>query len=203
MSATLEAAECCASLSAPTLSDEKVQAIAGLFKALADPARVRIVNILPTSNPEPVCVCHLIEPLGLSVADRLASHEEAARRRAGGLRAAWQVGLLLVEGRRRRDARDCRRPERSELLTTSTADHLREQVRQRYAESALGCIAGALSKGEYLVGLETAGFEQISIAYTHPVADGMRIAIVKSVKTNEPACKGLLVLQPAATGGCC
>ena len=37
----------------------------GVFKALADPARVRIVNVLATSG-EPVCVCDLIEPLGLS-----------------------------------------------------------------------------------------------------------------------------------------
>ena len=69
--------------------------------------------------------------------------------------------------------------------------------------SYVGCIAGALSKGEYLAGLEAAGFEQISIAYTHPVADGMHSAIVKAVKTNEPARKGLPVLQPAASAGCC
>ena len=36
-----------------------------LFKALADPARVRIVNMLATAG-EPVCACNLIEPLGLS-----------------------------------------------------------------------------------------------------------------------------------------
>ena len=33
--------------------------------ALSDPARVRIVNLVATSD-EPVCACHLIEPLGLS-----------------------------------------------------------------------------------------------------------------------------------------
>ena len=38
---------------------------ARLFKALGDPARVRIVNLLATSG-EPVCVCELTEPLGLS-----------------------------------------------------------------------------------------------------------------------------------------
>jgi ArsR family transcriptional regulator len=66
MTATLEAAECCAPLSAPTLSAAEAEATAELFKALADPARVRIVNILATSSPDPVCICHLIEPLGLS-----------------------------------------------------------------------------------------------------------------------------------------
>jgi ArsR family transcriptional regulator len=47
------------------LSDEEAEATASLFKALADPARVRIVNVLATSD-EPVCVCELIDPLGLS-----------------------------------------------------------------------------------------------------------------------------------------
>ncbi len=56
---------CCAPLDAPALSDEEADATAALFSALADPARVRIVNALATSS-EPVCVCHLTEPLGLS-----------------------------------------------------------------------------------------------------------------------------------------
>ena len=48
--------------------------------------------------------------------------------------------------------------------------------------SFVGCIAGALSKGEYEAGLETVGFEQVSVAFTHEVADGMHSAIVKAVK---------------------
>ena len=48
------------------LSDEEAEATAALFKALADPARVRIVNMLATSDGEAVCICHLVEPLGLS-----------------------------------------------------------------------------------------------------------------------------------------
>jgi ArsR family transcriptional regulator len=36
-----------------------------VFKALADPHRVRIINLLVTS-PEPVCVCEFTGPLGLS-----------------------------------------------------------------------------------------------------------------------------------------
>ena len=58
--------DCCAPLTADVLSDDEAEATAGLFRALADPARVRIVNLLATSEGEPVCVCHLIEPLGLS-----------------------------------------------------------------------------------------------------------------------------------------
>ncbi len=48
--------------------------------------------------------------------------------------------------------------------------------------SFCGCIAGALSKGEYEAGLEAAGFEQISIEFTHPVADGMHGALVRARK---------------------
>jgi arsenite methyltransferase len=48
--------------------------------------------------------------------------------------------------------------------------------------SFVGCIAGALSKGEYEAGLDAAGFEQISVEFTHRVADGMHSAIVKAVK---------------------
>lgn len=60
-----EPVACCGPLAAATLSDDEATATAEVFKALADPARVRIVNVLATSG-EPVCVCHLIEPLGLS-----------------------------------------------------------------------------------------------------------------------------------------
>jgi len=61
----MSALDCCAPLALPRLSDAEASATAELFKALADPARVRIVNLLATSD-EPVCVCNLIEPLELS-----------------------------------------------------------------------------------------------------------------------------------------
>jgi SAM-dependent methyltransferase len=69
--------------------------------------------------------------------------------------------------------------------------------------SYVGCIAGALSKSEYEAGLEAAGFDQISVEFTHQVADGMHGAIVKAVKTSDPASQGLPIIQPAATAGCC
>jgi SAM-dependent methyltransferase len=69
--------------------------------------------------------------------------------------------------------------------------------------SYVGCIAGALSRGEYVAGLEAAGFEQVSVEFTHEVADGMHGAIVKAVKAGEPERKGLPVVQPAASAGCC
>jgi ArsR family transcriptional regulator, arsenate/arsenite/antimonite-responsive transcriptional repressor len=56
---------CCVPLTAPALTDEEAEATAELFRALGDSARVRIVNVLATSD-EPVCVCNLTGPLGLS-----------------------------------------------------------------------------------------------------------------------------------------
>jgi arsenite methyltransferase len=48
--------------------------------------------------------------------------------------------------------------------------------------SYVGCIAGALSHGEYVTGLEAAGLADVSVDFTHEVADGMHGAIVKAVK---------------------
>jgi ArsR family transcriptional regulator, arsenate/arsenite/antimonite-responsive transcriptional repressor len=65
VSATLSPIACCAPLANETISDDEAVATAEIFRALGDPHRVKIVNLLATSA-EPVCVCNLIEPLGLS-----------------------------------------------------------------------------------------------------------------------------------------
>ena len=49
--------------------------------------------------------------------------------------------------------------------------------------SYCGCVAGALSKGEYEEGLRAAGFDDVSVDFTHSVADGMHGAIVKGVRS--------------------
>ncbi len=59
------AVACCAPLGAPALDEDEAAATARLFRALGDPARVRIVNLIATGNG-PVCACELYEPLGLS-----------------------------------------------------------------------------------------------------------------------------------------
>lgn len=56
---------CCAPLNASTVSDDEASATATLFKALADPHRVRIVNLLANAG-EPVCVCDITDEIGLS-----------------------------------------------------------------------------------------------------------------------------------------
>jgi ArsR family transcriptional regulator len=79
--------ECCAPLAAEGLSDEEAVATAELFKALADPARVRIVNLIASAG-EPVCACNLNEPVGLS--QPTVSHH---------LKKLVDVGLLEREQR--------------------------------------------------------------------------------------------------------
>jgi arsenite methyltransferase len=66
-------------------------------------------------------------------------------------------------------------------------DHLTPADRAERG-SYVGCIAGALSKGEYERGLTEAGFERVSVTFTHQAADGLHSAIVKATK-------------PAAGGG--
>jgi ArsR family transcriptional regulator, arsenate/arsenite/antimonite-responsive transcriptional repressor len=59
------AALCCAPIEAPDLSPQESEATANLFKALADPTRVRIVNLLANSSGA-VCVCDLNQHFSLS-----------------------------------------------------------------------------------------------------------------------------------------
>ena len=81
-------------------------------------------------------------------------------------------------------------------------DHLTEED-QAERGSYVGCIAGALSKSEYIAGLEEAGFEQVEVTFTHQVADGMHAAIVQAVKTETPEQQSLPEVRPAAKAGCC
>jgi SAM-dependent methyltransferase len=46
--------------------------------------------------------------------------------------------------------------------------------------SHVGCVAGALSRGEYETLLRDAGFEEVGVTFTHEVADGMHGAIVRA-----------------------
>lgn len=69
------------------LSQREAVATAAVFAALANPARVRLVNLLAGSD-EPVCLCHLIEPAGLAQAT-VSEH----------LKKLVDAGLLVREER--------------------------------------------------------------------------------------------------------
>jgi SAM-dependent methyltransferase len=61
------------------------------------------------------------------------------------------------------------------------ADHMSEADRAA-AGSYVGCIAGALSRTEYLAGLAAVGFTDASVTFTHEAAPGIHSAIVRAVK---------------------
>jgi len=46
----------------------------------------------------------------------------------------------------------------------------------------VGCIAGALSRAEYLAGLAAAGFAEASVTFTHEAVPGMHSAIIRAVR---------------------
>ncbi|ROS31122.1 arsenite methyltransferase [Cellulomonas sp. PhB150] len=60
-------------------------------------------------------------------------------------------------------------------------DHLSERDRAERG-SYVGCIAGALSRSEYVQGLAAAGFADAEVTFTHEVAEGMHGAIVRARK---------------------
>jgi SAM-dependent methyltransferase len=60
-------------------------------------------------------------------------------------------------------------------------DHLTPAERAERG-SYVGCIAGALSRSEYIAGLAAVGFDGLSVRFTQQVADGMHNAIIQAVK---------------------
>ncbi|HEX3197667.1 MAG TPA: arsenite methyltransferase [Propionibacteriaceae bacterium] len=60
-------------------------------------------------------------------------------------------------------------------------DHL-TPVERAERGSYVGCIAGALSRSEYVANLAAAGFADASVRFTHQAADGMHGAIIQATK---------------------
>lgn len=59
-------AACCSPLTGGILDDQAAERLAAVFKALADPARVKLVSLIAASESGEACVCDLISPVGLS-----------------------------------------------------------------------------------------------------------------------------------------
>lgn len=57
---------CCAPLSGPLLGEAEAAELAKVFKALADPVRLRLVSMVAAHDRGEACVCELTEPLGLT-----------------------------------------------------------------------------------------------------------------------------------------
>jgi arsenite methyltransferase len=67
--------------------------------------------------------------------------------------------------------------------------------------SHVGCIAGALSRAEYLAGLAAAGFVDAEVEFTHEAVPGLHGAIVRAAKPGPDALDD--PPRPGATGACC
>ena len=62
----VETAACCSPLMREPLSTEQAERLAPLLKALADPARLRLVSIVAASEGGEACVCDLNDAFDLS-----------------------------------------------------------------------------------------------------------------------------------------
>lgn len=57
---------CCAPLTREPISAQAATVLAHTLKAIADPARLRLLSMIASHEGGEACVCDLIEPLGLS-----------------------------------------------------------------------------------------------------------------------------------------
>jgi ArsR family transcriptional regulator len=83
----LQMIDCCVPLGTQALADEEAEATAQVFKALSDPARVKILSMVATAE-EAVCACEFTPALGLTQAT--VSHH---------LKKLTETGLLEREQR--------------------------------------------------------------------------------------------------------
>ena len=67
-------------------------------------------------------------------------------------------------------------------ITDEVAEDRLSPADRAAAGSYVGCIAGALSRAEYLGGLAAAGFADSSVTFTHEAAPGMHSAVIRAVK---------------------
>lgn len=58
--------QCCSGAECALLPHGDAEALAAVFKALADPSRVRILSYLADSSDGTVCACHLPAALGIT-----------------------------------------------------------------------------------------------------------------------------------------
>ena len=86
--APVAAAACCAPLARAPLSAEGAAALAHTLKAIAAPARLRLLSLVAAHEGGEACVCDLTEPVGLS--QPTVSHH---------LKVLVEAGLLTREKR--------------------------------------------------------------------------------------------------------
>ena len=126
-------------------------------------------------------------PARLRRRDHLQLRDQPLGRQGG---RADRDGACAQAGRPNRHLR-CRRRRRPDVRGAGRARRLTRLHRGRAVD------------GRIRSGPEAAGFDEIVVKFTHSVADRMHGAIVQAVKTREPERRGLPVIQPAVSAGCC
>jgi len=61
----IDAAACCAPLTRDAMTQPQADDLAKSLKAIADPARLRLISIIAASAGQEACVCDLTEPLNI------------------------------------------------------------------------------------------------------------------------------------------
>lgn len=79
---------CCSPLLSNVLSAGEAEQMAALFRALGEPARLRLISLIAAQPDGELCACDLVEPLGLS--QPTVSHH---------LKVLYEAGLLQKERR--------------------------------------------------------------------------------------------------------
>jgi ArsR family transcriptional regulator len=90
---------CCPRVLQGVMSKRDADELAALFKALADPGRLRVLSFIAAQPEGEACVCHLIGPMGLS--QPTVSHHLKLLHQAGLLerekRGAWVYYRVIPE----------------------------------------------------------------------------------------------------------
>lgn len=58
--------QCCSPLLQEPIAPDEARQLATAFKVLGEPARLRILSLIAAGSAEEMCVCEMVEPLGLS-----------------------------------------------------------------------------------------------------------------------------------------
>jgi len=92
-------AGCCGAVLQTRLGRDDAETLAAAFKAIADPARLRLLSFIARQPAAEACVCHLIQPLGL--AQPTVSHHLKVLADAGLVtrerRGTWMFYRLVPE----------------------------------------------------------------------------------------------------------
>lgn len=59
-------ASCCSPVTGGRIDDDAAEALARMFKALADPNRVKLLSLIAAAEGDEACACDLTAPVGLA-----------------------------------------------------------------------------------------------------------------------------------------